>query len=290
MRKLFHIILVFLLLSIVSCKQTPSWVIDNDDMEDLLVDVYLSEALSRNNHIVFNSPAKKEKLFNSVLEKHGITRQQFDTSLYWYGENYDVYSKICEKVTERLNKEKKEIEGILAVTDKPIHRSDTADIWIGRRQYATLFSWDYHVLNYKMATDTSFHVKDKYELRMNVFGISEKDSTGCFQMELKLKYKNDSIFSVRKIIEKNGLATLSLSSDSLIPKQISGYISVSPTPQSKYVKIDSIQLLRIRQGERNKKQPKENNHGLSNPIPPDQKMPERPDRELERKIRSNIRR
>jgi len=255
MRKFFHIIFIFALLSTVSCKRNPSWVIDNDDMEDLLVDVYLAEALSRNNYTLFGSSAKKEALFNSVMIKHRVSRQQFDTSLYWYGQNYDVYSKICERVTERLKAEKTTIEKLLAIPEALIQTSDTTDIWNGRPQYATLFSRDYHVFNYEITTDTSFYAKDMYELRMNVAGLAESDSTNCSQIEMKLRFKNDSVFSVRNNIEKNGLITLSLASDSLIPKQISGYILLDPTPPTKHIKINNIQLLRIRQSDQTTSQP-----------------------------------
>ena len=276
MRKLFHIILVLLSVLTVSCKRNPSWVIDRDDMENLLFDVYLSEALCRNSYPGYYTPEKKEALYNSVMEKHGITSRQLDTSLYWYGQNYDIYSKICEKVTERLKKEKTTAENLLEAFKKSIQEKDTVDIWNGNSLYTTLFSRDYHVFNFKIATDTSYRTTDRYELRMNVVGLAAKDSTNCSQMELKLRFKNDSVLFVRKNIEKNGLAILNLSSDSLMPKQISGYILLDPFPPAKDVKINNVQLLRIRKDNQGQNLLRENNNESAVLPVPEQRMPLRP--------------
>ncbi|MCL1942170.1 MAG: DUF4296 domain-containing protein [Candidatus Azobacteroides sp.] len=247
MRKLFQILSVFLLFSMIfSCTRNPYRVIGKGDMEDLLVDVYISEALVQNNQSLFNPPEKKEALYRSVLEKHGVTRKRFDTSLYWYGQHYDIYSKICNKVTDRLKNEKITFEKMASASRLPKQKGDTVNIWRDKPRFATWIFLSGYVLDYEIKTDTSYHAKDRYELRLVVSGLAEKDSTNVSQMELKLNYAGDSVFATRTNITRNGRITLQAAADSLVPQSVSGYVSVTPTSRSKNIMIDRIQLFRIR--------------------------------------------
>jgi hypothetical protein len=41
--------------------------------------------------------------YKNVLNKHGITQAQFDSSLVWYTDNPQIFNKIYPKVIERLD-------------------------------------------------------------------------------------------------------------------------------------------------------------------------------------------
>ena len=43
--------------------------------------------------------------YKNVLDKHGITQAQFDSSLVWYTDNPQIFNKIYPKVIERLEED-----------------------------------------------------------------------------------------------------------------------------------------------------------------------------------------
>ncbi len=255
MRKPFFIsLLVLLAICIVSCKPTPSWVIDKNDMENLLIDIHLSEALIQDNPESFRTEEKRDALYEAILKKHKVTRQQVDTSLYWYGQHIELYNKIYQKVTFRLNADKGMMENILLAESFVLiqkQKGDTMNIWNEKMRYAFVLPQINNVLSFEIETDTSFHVKDSYELRMNLSGIIPKDSTNLSQASLMLKYKKDSFFVVRKDIDANGHFSLKIESEKLVPKKILGSILIKESVYPKSILIDNIQLLRIHEEKKN---------------------------------------
>lgn len=246
MRKLFSILLFGLFLSVVSCGRQPSGVIGNDEMVDLLVDVYTSEALTQDNVGMFDTGEKKEALYNSVLNKHGVTRQQFDTSLYWYGQNAEIFNKINEKVTERLKDKRIEIEASASEMRSFALQGDSVNIWRGRSRYSNLLPHFGTVIDYETVSDTSFKPKDMYTFEMLISGISGNDSVNLSQIGLKVRYAKDSTVALRKNIVGNGPISLTLVTDSLVPQTISGYIYSDIDSGAKHMMFDRIRLVRIR--------------------------------------------
>ncbi len=49
----------------------------------------------------------KYQLYLSLLQEHGLTREQFDSSLTWYAKHLDLFEPITNNVTERLDNERK---------------------------------------------------------------------------------------------------------------------------------------------------------------------------------------
>ncbi|MCH5224374.1 MAG: DUF4296 domain-containing protein [Muribaculaceae bacterium] len=105
--------LIMLLIAIVSCSR-PSGVLSEDRMVDLLVDMELTEAYSTQ---VSLSNDERVELGQSVLDAHGVSQAQLDTTLAWYGRNMDKYSELFEKVDKEIMLREKHYttpEGIIA--------------------------------------------------------------------------------------------------------------------------------------------------------------------------------
>lgn len=86
---------------LVSCNRRPPKVLSDGEMEDLLVDIEIAGAYSSRN-VEYSSDSMRLVLVNSVLEKHGVTREQLDSTMSWYGRNMDVYDKVMDKVDRRI--------------------------------------------------------------------------------------------------------------------------------------------------------------------------------------------
>jgi hypothetical protein len=87
-----------------ACSPRPAHVLSDKEMEDVLYDLYLTEAvIDEHNYIFNNDSSAKEKLLNSVFQKHQINAQTFDTSLVWYNQNMEKYLKVNGRVKERFS-------------------------------------------------------------------------------------------------------------------------------------------------------------------------------------------
>ena len=79
----------------VGCKPTvPSEYISPDEMEDVLYDYYMSQAMatvdSKDGRIEYN----RRTYFLAVLKKHDLTEAQFDSSMVYYYRRADYLRKI----------------------------------------------------------------------------------------------------------------------------------------------------------------------------------------------------
>ena len=94
-------------LMMLSCDRTPGGVLSVNDMADLIVDMQLAEAYIDNNISEFPSDSSKQVIKQSIFKKHGITQQDYDSSLVWYAHNMEDYVKAYDKAVGKL-KDKQE--------------------------------------------------------------------------------------------------------------------------------------------------------------------------------------
>ncbi|MBO7110238.1 MAG: DUF4296 domain-containing protein, partial [Prevotella sp.] len=91
----------------IACKPgTPSQYIQPDEMEDILVDYYMAQAMAQQAN---NSQGEREyntaMYIEAVLKKHGVTKAEFDSSLVYYYTRADRFDAICKRVSERLDEQ-----------------------------------------------------------------------------------------------------------------------------------------------------------------------------------------
>ena len=84
-------------------------VIGEKEMVDLITDLKLAEAYSNNQLGGPHHAENREDLANGVLAEHGVTREQLDSTLGWYGRNLDKYAELYEKVDKRLVEKRKQL-------------------------------------------------------------------------------------------------------------------------------------------------------------------------------------
>lgn len=127
-------ILLFLMagMLLVGCSNRPKDIIDEKKMVEIMADLQITEAYERNGkagpEINGNN---RELLGRGVLMAHGVTVEEMDSTLAWYGKNMDEYSKLYKKVDERLAKmqQKYAIQAGVSESDGP-----STDLWPYGRQ------------------------------------------------------------------------------------------------------------------------------------------------------------
>jgi len=118
------IILFLCALSLLGCNNSvvekPDNLIDKDEMVDIIYDLSLLEGIRSSN---YNS--LKERGINPakyVYKKYNIDSLQFAKSDRYYASDIEVYAKIYEKVTARLENEKKLVDSLVKVNPDPIKK------------------------------------------------------------------------------------------------------------------------------------------------------------------------
>ncbi len=98
-------------LALVSCDKRPDGVLSDSEMTDLLTDMHLASAyvtVERNGYL---PDTARMELVKSVLDKHKVSRSEYDSTLLWYGKNIDLYQELMRNVDKRLAKMQKESGG-----------------------------------------------------------------------------------------------------------------------------------------------------------------------------------
>lgn len=100
-----HLGIILLFLSgLCSCSDRPSNMLSEREMVNLLVDMQLTEAYV--NFQMATSSKEQTEIGKQVLYAHGVSEEELDTTLAWYGRNMDEYSKLFEKVDKEILKRK----------------------------------------------------------------------------------------------------------------------------------------------------------------------------------------
>ena len=89
-----------ILLAIVGCR--PRGVLSNSEMRDVLYDLHRADGVIQVAGYNYSHDQEVAGYYKNVLDKHGITQAQFDSSLVWYTDNPQIFNKIYPKVLERL--------------------------------------------------------------------------------------------------------------------------------------------------------------------------------------------
>ena len=88
------------LLAMVGCR--PRGVLSNREMRDVLYDLHRVDGAVQVAGYNYGHPCELAAYYQSVLDQHGITQAQFDSSLVWFTDNPQIFNKIYPKVIARL--------------------------------------------------------------------------------------------------------------------------------------------------------------------------------------------
>lgn len=105
-----RLILFFLLANIlfVTCKRHQSVVseeiIPKDSLINIIVDLHLADAILLNPITQSKiSDISSNRLYKTVLDKYGITKERFNNSINFFAETPIVLDSIYDKVIEKLS-------------------------------------------------------------------------------------------------------------------------------------------------------------------------------------------
>ena len=86
------LIIFSILLAVVGCR--PRGVLSNREMRDVLYDLHRADGALQVAGYNYSHDQEVAGYYKNVLDKHGITQTQFDSSLVWYTNNPQIFNKI----------------------------------------------------------------------------------------------------------------------------------------------------------------------------------------------------
>ena len=270
MRKLLYLVLSLLSLSVVaSCIDRPDIVLDEEQMIDLLVDVHRAEGLlemQQQQGVGFGTDLDiyQKEVIASVLQKHGVSRSRYDSSLMWYAQHLKLLTRVYGHVDERL-KEEHEMWSLQVTETRDFVSSmagDSVDLWT-LREHLILDSRRYSdILFWEIPSDSNFVDGDTLRWRFTVrqllpgqkvlasISLTKYEPTEEELRRQGKKKQNEPLGAPigfdAKTITKNGECQLIARADSLQPFRsvILGLVLMNDSNKAAPVFVDSISLLR----------------------------------------------
>lgn len=167
-------LLLSLLLSpmLTGCSTVPSGVLDKEDMATLLADIYVGESVVDNDSKVYSSDSMKRALRQSVYAHNGVTVEEVDSSLKWYGRHMDKYTEVYERTIEilekRLEKANSVIDNQASTPTAVALDGDSVDVWPTARYFRFAPNMPADIVAFSLTSDRFWERGDVYTLRAKV--------------------------------------------------------------------------------------------------------------------------
>lgn len=249
-RRLSYVVVSLLVL--VACKpQVPAEFIQPDDMEDILYDYHVSQAMARSE---MESDYQKDLYFKAVLKKHNVSEADFDSSLVYYYSHVDRLRDIYGHVNERLSEEARSLGAVVGDINRYSQYSstgDTANIWKQQQDILLMPHPTMNRFSFSVKADTSFYKGDSFMFQFvseYIWQAGSKDVVVC----VASKYEGDSIVQTSSHLSNTGIAQLRIPAvqDRRL-KEMEGFIYLCDGDEDQNTRrmmfVSQIQLIRFHQ-------------------------------------------
>lgn len=183
---------------LAACRaDRPDDVLSPSDMEAILYDYHVAEALGENSDDVQHRAEYVLSLRQSVYKKHDITQEDFEHSLEYYMRHSKEFHAIYERLLKRF-----EADGINADVygelsgNAMMNSTDTVNVWHSR-QAVLLSTHSQRTFSYEIKADSAFHTGDELLLSFYTLWVNESNEHDAICL-LTLRYANDSVSCVTR--------------------------------------------------------------------------------------------
>jgi hypothetical protein len=239
--KFQHIPICILAFVTVACNKVPDYVIQPEDMAELLADIHTGESVVEIQRVQFQADSLRKYVKQSIYLKHGVTAEQVDTSFVWYGHHIDKYMDVYDRTIEILE-DRLKTAGNLEAEELALSISgDSADVWTQAKHLIFTNNSPSNFITFSIKKDSNWEKGDSYAWR-----IKATNNSDIMTMQLSVEYQDGSIESNTMSLGTDGWHDIKLLTDSTKDAEhIYGYVQVK-VPQQSYVVLDSISLVRNR--------------------------------------------
>ncbi len=230
-----------------ACSKVPKGILSEKDMQKVLTDMMIAEAMTSTNYQQYREDTTKLALYQSVFRKYDITQAQYDSSLVWYGRNLDMYVKLYERVSVDLDKRIAALGDIQADAG-PSSNRDSVDIWPRRNSFVMEPSALFNGVVFDIKPESNYASGSSFVLGVRFWGLKKELK---FKPELRLSAEQrDTVISVTKEISRDGYYEAVLKT---LPtrqvRRVFGSIRLDNMDSTYYkVYVDSLSLMRYNYG------------------------------------------
>lgn len=239
---------------LVGCKPgTPSEYIQPDDMEDILVEYHMAKAMAAEYDGSYEERNYQQALYiEAVLRKHGVTQEEFDSSLVYYYRRADRFDELYRNVADRLEEQALSLgatEGEIGKFASFSANGDTANIWADRARYAMMSVPPYNRWSFEVTVDTTFHKGDSFLMQFMSDFMFQDGMRSC-TLNMAVTYDNDTTISRNIVFSYAGLTQLRIPAfENHGIKRLRGYFYLAGgsdrTTTTRLLFLDNIQLIRF---------------------------------------------
>lgn len=234
---------------LAGCGHEGSVFIPTDEMEDILYDYHLADAMAQQAEGGYDKSVLEYRA--AVLRKYGISQEKFDTSMVYYMRHTDKLHDMYEHIAERMQDEARRI-GADANGGAATALGDSADVWKGEKSLVLMPNQPYNLSSFDLSTDTTFHKGDRLMLVFKsnfIFQDGMRDGVATLAVVLN----NDSVVSRTTHLSTSAPMSLQIDdNDSLGIKRIKGFFMLArnndmnaSSTTLQLMSVSNIQLLRI---------------------------------------------
>ena len=268
-------LLPLLALVLLSCGRTPRGVMSQNKMADLIADLQIAEAYIENHSQDFVDDSSKLALKQAIFKKHGITQQDYDTSLVWYAHNMEDYIKAYDKAVGKLQaRQDKLIKNKVNDNSRPADmmgggpiskenipggpgamrphgenlakrkigtdaKSDSADLWKGQRYYMLTQGAKRGFITFDIPPDANKRPGDRYQLAYKLYRGGND-----FKVSVNVDYTDGSTSQITRSTNSDGWVNVDVQSDTARQvRRIYGYVSYD-MKRGHTAYVDSLMLMR----------------------------------------------
>lgn len=248
------LILTLLTVTLVGCHDSSSAVISESEMEEILYDYHLADAMAQQVQGGYEKNAIEYRA--AVLKKYGVSQEKFDTSMVYYMRHTDRLHTMYENIAELMQAEARSI-GADASGGSVSAKGDSANVWKGETSLVLVPNQPYNLYSYDLKTDTTFHKGDHIMLSFRsdfIFQDGMRDGVAA----LAVVFNNDSVASRSVHMSSSMPMTMEIDDeDSLGIKQIKGLFMLSKnndmnasSTTMQLMTVSNIQLIRVHSREK----------------------------------------
>ncbi len=236
MQKKYLSIFAIIALMAIGCSKRPKEILSEDKMVAVMTDIQIAEAYDRSGDAYdYLQGRNREILGRGILMQHGVTPEEMDSTLAWYGRNMDEYPKLYKKIDAELNR--RQLKYARAAGESE-NEGSSADLWpYGRHYVLTDKSLTRGIIANIPTTDLM--PGDKLTWKMTVDGADSRNLT------IGVDYEDGTSEISRQL--KRGFdkwVEITLQTDSLL--KVSRIFAIADFEHSNSrVFIDSVQLTHI---------------------------------------------
>lgn len=236
MLKRYISIIAVLAILATGCSKRPKTILSEDKMAAVMADIQIAEAYERSGDArEYLKGHDREMLGRGILMQHGVSPEEMDSTLAWYGRNMDEYPKLYKKIDAVLNKRQLIYARAAGESEK---EGSASDLWpYGRHFVVDNNSLTDGIVAVIPAND--LQPGSKITWRMSVDGASSRDLTlGVDYIDGTSEIYRQTNRGFEKIVE------VSLQTDSIL--EVNRIFAIAEFEYTNpRVLIDSVQLTHL---------------------------------------------